>query len=215
MELFTRAKTARCARLGSILVLFVLVCQAGCVVERPIRYRVISHRSVSDPQFSRVMGSLLGPALIGGNSTRTLLNGDEIFPAMLDAIHSARKTITFETYIYWKGDIGKQFTDAFVDRAHAGVSVNVLIDAVGSEKMDRSYIRRMKDAGVSVNEYHAFHIYDPSSYPQIDHRTHRKLMMVDGTVGFTGGDGNPDEWRGDGTRPGNWLHKHYLIRGPV
>lgn len=197
------------------LLLAPLLVSTGCAIERPIRYDLQTNYSVHDPQFARVMGSLLGPQLIEGNAVHTLLNGDEIFPAMLDAIRAARRTVTFETYVYWKGSIGDQFTAAFCERARAGVKVHVLIDAIGSDKIDRNYVKRMKKAGVEVHEYHAFHIYDPSTWPQIDHRTHRKVMVVDGRIGFTGGVGIADEWQGNGTSPGEWRDNHYRVEGPV
>lgn len=193
----------------------LLPCAAGCAVERPIRYDLQTNYSVHDPQFARVMGSLLGPQLISGNEVHTLLNGDEIFPAMLDSIRAAKKTITFETFIYWKGSIGDAFTEAFAQRALAGVKVHVLIDAIGSDKIDRSYLKRLRAAGVEVQEYHAFHPYDPASWGQIDHRTHRKIMVVDGRTGFIGGVGIADEWLGNGTTPGQWRDNHYRVEGPV
>ena len=94
---------------------------SGCASERPIYYQIESKYSVHDPQFAQTMGNLLGPPLVKGNSCQTLINGDEIFPAMLLAISGAKKSITFETFIYWKGTIGKQFADAFAElRASRG-----------------------------------------------------------------------------------------------
>ena len=84
------------------------------------------------------MGWLLGPAIVDGNRFQVLLNGDEIFPSMLSAIRSARRTITFETYIYWSGRIGKELADALAERARAGVKVHVLLDWVGSDKMEKA-----------------------------------------------------------------------------
>lgn len=109
---------------------------------------------VSDPQFLRSMGSLLGPAITAGNATAELLNGDQIFPAMLLAIRSARESITFETYIYWSGEIGREFSDALSERARAGLKVHVLLDWAGSGKIDAGYLDNMRDAGVEVERYH-------------------------------------------------------------
>ena len=204
----------RCA-LTIYVIANLLPCAAGCAVERPIRYDLQTNYSVHDPQFARVMDSLLGPQLISGNSIHTLLNGDEIFPAMLDSIRAAKKTITFETFIYWKGSIGDTFTEAFAQRASAGVKVHVLIDAIGSDKIDQSYLKRLKSAGVEVQEYHAFHPYDPASWGQLDHRTHRKIMVVDGRTGYIGGVGIADEWLGNGVTPGQWRDNHYRVEGPV
>ena len=203
-------------RLSAIfLAACLLAALAGCSIQRPVRYDLTTNYGVADPQFARVVGSLLGPQLVPGNSVHTLRNGDEIFPAMLEAIAAARKTITFETYVYWKGSIGDQFTAAFCQRAQAGVKVHLLIDAVGSDKIDRSYLKRLRQAGCEVQEYHAFHIYDPSTWGLIDHRTHRKIMVVDGRIGFTGGVGIADEWQGNGDQPGQWRDNHYRVEGPV
>ena len=95
--------------------------------------RKIEHRyAVADAQFRREMGVMLGPAIVPGNRVVALQNGDEIFPAMLDAIRGARKTVTFETYIYWSGEIAERFTAALSERARAGIDVKVTIDWAGS-----------------------------------------------------------------------------------
>ncbi len=123
--------------------------------EKEITRRVTHLYPISDPQFLRAMGVLLGPALVSGNRIDTLLNGKEIFPAMLKAIREAEKTITFETYIYWSGVIGKEFVDTLSEKARQGVKIHVLLDWVGSEKMEESSIEIMRDAGVQIEKYHA------------------------------------------------------------
>src|SRR5438067_1702062 len=162
-----------------IIAIFLLVCGAGCGL-KSIHYQIERRYAVDDPQFTQTMGNLLGPALVSGNRVETLRNGDQIFPAMLLAIASASKTITFETYVYWSGDIGTRFTDALCERAKAGVKTHVLIDWAGSDKIDRDFLRRMRECGVEVERYHPFHVYDPTTVRQIDHRTHRKILVVDG-----------------------------------
>ena len=116
-----------------IWILVLASAGAGCAVKKTVHYRIDAKYSVSDPQFAQTIGNLLGPALVGGNTVQTLRNGNEIFPAMLEAIQGAQKTITFETYIYWSGATEKAFTDALSERARAGVNVHVLIDWLGSE----------------------------------------------------------------------------------
>jgi cardiolipin synthase len=170
------------------------------------------HYPVSDPQFVRAMGVLLGPALVEGNRVETLLNGDQIFPAMLQAIGSARSTITFETYIYWSGDIGRKFAEALSERARAGVKVHVLLDAVGSLKLDDDSLRTMTSAGVEVMKYHPVSWY---TLDKLNNRTHRKLLVVDGRIGFTGGVGIADKWTGNGQDPDHWRDTHYRIEGPA
>ena len=180
-----------------------------------IHYQLDHHYNVADPQFARTMGNLLGPAIEGGNHVTPLLNGKQIFPAMLGAIREARRTITLETYIYWSGTIGREFTDALVERARAGVKVHVMIDWLGSERIDRSYLRDLTAAGAEVAEYHPVHLLNPASVRLIDHRTHRKVLVVDGAIGFTGGVGIADEWRGDADSPEHWRDNHYRVQGPI
>ena len=168
--------------------------------------------AVSDPQFLRDMGTLLGPPVLGGNRVVGLNNGDEIFPAMLAAIREARSTINFETYIYWSGAIGRRFADALSERARAGVRVHVLVDWVGSNKMDASLLREMAASGVRIRRYHPLHWYTLS---RINNRTHRKLLVVDGRVGFTGGVGIADPWLGRAQDRDHWRDSHYRLEGPA
>jgi cardiolipin synthase len=173
----------------------------------------VAHRyDVADPQFVRSMGVLLGPALMPGNKVDTLVNGDEIFPAMLEDIRSAKRSITFESYIYWKGDIGKQFAAALAERARAGVKVHVLLDWAGSQKMDKDSLNEMGRAGVQVMKYHHPKWF---KFRHLNHRTHRKLLVVDGRIGFTGGVGIADPWNGAAQDPKHWRDTHYRIQGPV
>jgi len=154
--------------------------------------------SVADPQFVRSLGTLLGPAILPGNRVTALLNGDQIFPALLEAVRGARRTITFETFIYWSGTIGKEFAGALIERARTGVEVHVLLDWVGTGKMDDAVIQEMKAAGVAVFKYHPLRWYNLG---RLNNRTHRKLLVVDGTVGFTGGVGIADNWLGNAEDP--------------
>ena len=175
--------------------------------------RKIEHRyAVADPQFRREMGVMLGPGIVPGNLVEDLENGEEIFPAMLEAIQAAQKTITFETYIYWSGDIGTRFADALVERARAGVAVKVMVDWAGSMKMEDALLQRLKDAGVEVHQYRPLKWYNLG---RLNNRTHRKLLVVDGTVAFTGGVGIADQWEGHAQDPDHWRDLHFRIRGPV
>lgn len=115
--------------------------------------RLETEYAVSDQHFLRAMGSLLGPPIVEGNSVRALQNGDEIFPAMLDAIRSAQHTITFENYIYWSGTIGQEFADALVERARAGVRVHVMLDWWGSGSITELHLDKLKAAGIMMRRY--------------------------------------------------------------
>ncbi|HEV8554474.1 MAG TPA: phospholipase D-like domain-containing protein [Casimicrobiaceae bacterium] len=182
------------------------------VGEKQITERITHTYTIADPQFRRSMGVLLGPPLVDGNRVDTLVNGREIFPSMLAAIKSARKTVTFETYIYWSGRIGKEFADALADRARAGVRVHVLVDWIGSSRMDSNYLDTMKRAGVEIEKYHPPRWY---TLHKLNNRTHRKLLVVDGRVGFTGGVGIADEWDGNAEDPAHWRDTHFRLEGPA
>ena len=168
--------------------------------------------AVRDPQLLREMGVLLGPGIVQGNRVEALQNGDEIFPAILEAVASAQKTITLETYIYWSGDIGAQLAAALSERAKAGVKVHVLVDWAGSHKLDGALVEQMERAGVDVHHYRPLAWYHLG---RINNRTHRKLLVVDGRVGFTGGVGIADKWSGHAQDPDHWRDVHFRIRGPA
>lgn len=180
--------------------------------EKKIEHRIERLYSAVDPAFARAMGVLLGPAILPGNRFEALLNGDQIFPAMLAAIGDAKKTITFESYIYWSDAIGKEFADTLAERAHAGVKVHVLLDWVGSSKLDPTQIAIMETAGVEVRKFH-----EPAWYSltRMNNRTHRKVLVVDGKVGFTGGVGIAELWTGDAQDPQHWRDTHFKAEGPV
>jgi cardiolipin synthase A/B len=131
---------------------------------------------------------------------------------MLEAIRGARNTITFETYIWWSGKVGLAFTEALVERARAGVRVHVLFDAVGSGRIDNDYVEQMKRAGVSVQTYNPLRW---NNLARLNNRTHRKLLVVDGRIGFTGGVGIADQWSGDAQDPEHWRDTHFRLEGPA
>ncbi|MBA2689993.1 MAG: cardiolipin synthase [Burkholderiales bacterium] len=193
---------------GLVAVLFI----NWNIGQQTVQRRVAHLYSIDDPQFLRTMGVLLGPSMKDGNRAKALLNGDEIFPAMLDAIRKAQRTVTFETYIYWSGEVGKAFVAALSERSRAGVKVHVLLDWVGSERMEASYLEQMKEAGVEVHRYNPLRWY---SLGRINNRTHRKILVVDGKIGFTGGVGIGDTWLGHAQDPDHWRDTHFQIEGPV
>ena len=193
------------------LLVALVVVNAGSG-EKKIQQRIEHLYGVEDPVFLHVIGVLLGPPVVAGNRYQVLVNGDRIFPSMLAAIRGARRTIDFETYIYWSGEIGKTFADALSERARAGVRVHVLLDWVGSAKMEEALIDELRSAGVEIEKYHPPHW---SHLGRLNNRTHRKLLVVDGAVGFTGGVGIADKWTGDAQDPDHWRDTHFRIEGPV
>ena len=180
--------------------------------EKQIERHLAHNYNLDAPQFMREMGALLGPTILPGNRVEDLENGVEIFPAMLEAIRGAKKSISFETYIYWSGEVGQQFADAIAERAKAGVKCHVLLDWVGSAKMEDSLLDRLEDAGVEVQRYHPLHWYHLA---RMNNRTHRKVLVVDGRIGFTGGVGIADEWNGNAEDPEHWRDAHFRVEGPV
>jgi cardiolipin synthase len=179
--------------------------------ERKLNYR-LHPLAIDDSTFERCMAHLLGPPLVGGNRITSLLNGDEIFPAMLAGIRAAKKTITFETYIYWSGAIGREFADALAERARAGVRVHVLLDWVGSNKLDQDALEEMVQAGIEVERYRPLRWY---SLSKMNSRTHRKILVIDGRLGFIGGVGIADQWTGNAHSPHHWRDSHFQLEGPA
>jgi len=177
--------------------------------EEKIKRRIARGYDIDDPLFERSMSQLLGPPILDGNLVTPLRNGVQIFPAMLAAIDNATRSITFETFVYWSGRIAEKFADALSAKARSGVKVHVLMDAVGCNCLNGEPLRQMRDAGVEMEIYHA------SNFARVNQRTHRKLLVVDGTVGFTGGVGIADEWDGDAESPEHRRDSHYQIEGPV
>ncbi|KRB02420.1 phospholipase D-like domain-containing protein [Lysobacter sp. Root690] len=199
--------------LTALLTLAVVIVVANVTGPEKKVQRLVQHRfDVTDPQFRREMSVMLGPPVLSGNRVRHLRNGEEIFPAMIAAIAAARRSIVFETYIYWSGEVGQRFSDALSERARAGVQVHVTLDWVGSSKMDSRLIDGMKQAGVQVERYRPLRWYN---LDRINHRTHRKLLVIDGETAFTGGVGIADQWQGHAQDPKHWRDSHFLIEGPA
>lgn len=153
-----------------------------------------------------------GAPFFGGNRIEILKNGVEIFPAMLDDIRAARRSIKFLTFVYWTGDIAEKFAQALAERAKAGVDVKVLLDAFGARVMSKDLIALMEGAGVDLRWFR------PLSNWRIwaaDNRTHRKVLTIDGSVAFTGGVGIAEEWEGDARDETEWRDTHFRITGPA
>lgn len=201
------------ALFGAVLAVSLTVVALNFVQpERRIQRQVEHRYATDDPHFRHELSTLLGPPIVDGNRVQNLENGAEIFPAMLAAVRAARFSINFETYIYWSGEIGREFADALIERAQAKVPVQVLVDWVGSQKMDEVLVARMEQAGVKIKRYHPLHWYH---LVRMNNRTHRKLLVVDGKVGFTGGVGIADQWDGEAQDPEHWRDSHYRIDGPA
>jgi cardiolipin synthase len=160
----------------------------------------------------RTLEGVLGVPATEGNRVDVLRNGDEIFPAMLDAIAKAEHTLDFLTFVYWEGDIGRVFARALAERARAGVRVRVLLDGYGARTMERDLIGQMEDTGVQVRWFRPLHRFRSG---QLNHRTHRKVLIVDEAVAFSGGVGIADEWKGDARDEHEWRDTHFRFEGPI
>jgi cardiolipin synthase len=167
-------------------------------------------------ELRRRLEGLLGIPATEGNALTVLRNGDQIFPAMLHEIRSATRTVDLLTFAYWKGDIAEEFASALSDRARAGVTVRVLIDAVGGRLMEGALLERMTTAGVQV-EWFRVPVWQGRMLSPIkhNHRTHRKVLVCDEVVGFTGGVGIAEEWCGDARNEHEWRDTHVRVTGPA
>ena len=168
--------------------------------------------TVSDPTF--LPSALPGPTMSPGNRLDLLENGDAVFPAMLAAIASAKKTVNFEAYIFWSGEVGARFRDALAERAAHGVAVRILLDAVGSSgrHLKKDDVEALRRAGCRIE---FFHPKQPWMIWVLNHRNHRRILVVDGTVGFTGGVGFADQWLGDADSHEHWRDTQLRVEGPA
>lgn len=172
------SKTHKAIILTFIITLIsVLIVMNFSTAEKKIERKLDREYSLREPQFARSLGALMGPEFLEGNAVKTLLNGDKIFPEMLDGIRGAKESITFETFIYWGDSIGEEFAEALIERAQAGVKVHVLLDWLGSVKMEQKQLDRMKISGVEIQRYHKPHW---SHLARLNNRTHRKTLIIDG-----------------------------------
>ncbi len=183
---------------------------AGCTLSRPDY--IAPDVAVGDSAFVRAVEAhtLSGP--IEGNRAEVLLNGDQIFPAMLAAIRSARTTITFANFSYEDGEVAREITEALAERCRAGVGVNVLVDAMGSSGMPKALGRTLAASGCHFARYKPVR---PLTIKRINHRNHRRVLVVDGRIGFTGGTGIGDTWTGDGRHEGHWRQTDVRVEGPI
>ena len=180
---------------------------------KPIRKEIVTEYSVKDPAFYNSINGLLGRSFVDGNDVKTLVNGDEIFPEMLVAIRAAKKTITLETYIWSEGKICDEFKKALIERAGAGVKVHVIVDGMGSLKLKKKDMDELREAGVQIFKFNRDQFYKVNF--QINHRTHRKVMVVDGKIGFIGGSCLHDSWLGNAETEEQWRDTHFKIEGPA
>lgn len=209
----TRRKVATASFGGLVVAGVVAVVLMNLMPDRrEIRDPVPHIAALGDREFEHSIGGLFGSPVLRGNHVETLVNGDEIFPVMLQAIDSAQTSINFETYIYWSGTMGRAFADALSARARDGVAVRVMMDWFGSQRIEDDLLDQLRGAGVQVSRFRPPRWYNIG---RMNNRTHRKLLIVDGEIGFTGGVGIGDKWQGDARTPEEYRENHYRVTGPV
>ncbi|MEX2654969.1 MAG: phospholipase D-like domain-containing protein [Acidimicrobiia bacterium] len=166
----------------------------------------------SSERFRGVVASAVGALFTHGNTVTVLRNGKEIFPSMLEAIRGAERTIDLVTFVYWTGQIAIDFAEALSARARAGVRVRMILDAFGSAPMNPELVAMMVNAGVQVERFRPLFRW---KVWKSDHRTHRKILIIDERVGFSGGVGIAEEWQGDARNPQEWRETHFRVEGPA
>lgn len=175
-------------------------------------YRVPHTFTVANPAFFGSAHALQDPLPVEGNRIDLLNNGDEIFGSMLAAIREAKKSVNFEAFLFESGKIAGEFRDAFVEKARAGVHVRILLDGIGSGTLDDADVQMMKNAGCDFRWYHPVASW---RLDRVNRRTHRRVMVIDGRIGFTGGAGFADEWAGNASTPEERREVHARIEGPL
>jgi len=191
---------------------FVILIAANlATTEKRLLYRPRRLYTSGDADFRRALGILLGPPLLPGNRITSLVNGEQIYAAMLNAIRTAHTNITFETFVF-RDSIGAKFVEELANAARRGVRVHMLLDWLGSRTMDAAMLKAARDAGCDLQIYHP-----PSWYHlgRINNRTHRKLLVIDGKIGFTGGVGMGVEWDAGCFGLPPWRETHFRAEGPV
>ena len=162
--------------------------------------------------YQEALESTVGIPFSSGNSIKVLKNGQEIFPAMLDAIKKAQRRIDFLTFVYWKGEIAHKIAEALAQKARDGIEVRVILDSYGAAFMADGLTEMMEENGVHIDWFRPFKQW---KVWKSDNRTHRKLLICDGEVAFTGGVGIAEEWEGNARNPNEYRETHFRIEGPA
>lgn len=193
-----------------VLALVALLVTAGLLLVQDEEFIYVeSAYAAEDPGFPAYVAAVTGSPITRGGRFEVLSNGVEVMPAMLGAIEAARERIVFETYVFTDGEYGKAFARALADAARRGVRVYLLLDAIGGKDVGDENEALMKAAGVHLAWFNPV-----SQWQELNGRTHRKVLVVDGTVGFTGGVGIADHWRGNAANEDEWRDTQFRIEGP-
>ena len=188
----------------------LVIAMAGCGRVQP--HLALPALTLGEPSFFPTLEAHAGAPIVGGNAVEVLLNGEQIFPSLMDAVRSARRTITYAQYYYEDGPVARDLAEALAERCRAGLGVNVLLDAFGSLNMPREYADLMSVSGCHVAWFRPLGQYVFRRYLN---RNHRRIVVVDGRVGFTGGAGVSRKWMGNGRTDGHWRDTDVRVEGPV
>ena len=194
------------------IVIVVAIIGAGLLIAQDQEtLRVRTSVAAEDAQYPLYLSRLLGHPLTSGDSYTVLTNGDAAFPEMLKAIDAARHRVSFEGYIFEPGEIGERFTAAFEAAARRGVGVRLVLDSVGAT-IDEAMITRLERAGCKIGWFHPVASY--RAIEDVNYRTHRKALVIDGDIAFVGGIGLDDQWAMDVEGQKMWRDTHVELRGP-
>jgi cardiolipin synthase len=192
--------------------IWAAVCSISMPIEFPPQFGLDHDLEVGTPAFLDTMAGAAGVPFAGGNKLELLSNGIRFYPAMLQAIRQAERSVTIEAYIYWAGEIGREFAHALAERASHGVKVKIMLDAVGSSTVGKEILKILHDGGCHLAWYNPVRL---STLRRLNNRTHRKSLIVDGRVGFTGGAGIADHWTGDAHDEWHWRDVQVRMAGPA
>lgn len=188
------------------------VCALSTPAEFPPQYGLDHNLEVGSVDFIDTMAGAAGIPFASGNALQILNNGDEFYPVMLKAIEAAEFSITIEAYIYWAGDVGMQFAQALAAAAQRGVRVKILLDSVGSSSVGAEILQVLEKGGCHLAWYNPIR---PTTLRRINNRTHRKSLICDGRIGFTGGAGIADHWTGNAQDSKHWRDLQIRVEGPA
>ena len=195
---------------AAVMAAYLLVSGAGCARQETVLQ--LPALDVEKPTFATTLAAYAGTGVVSGNRVEVLLNGDEIFPAKLRIIKSARKTINYAQYVWEEGKPSEKIANALAERCRGGLKVNVLLDAVGALAMPGDYRQRMVDAGCKVETFRPLGSF---AIDKVNYRNHRRILVADGLVGITGGSGTSGKWGGNGREADHWRDTDLWVEGPV
>ena len=194
---------------------------AGCLAflfyhisphSHPAVYPLETNLTASSDEFRITMAGMTGMPLVSGNNVEIYNNGNEFYPVMLEAIERAQHSVTLEQHLFWNGQAGRRFAGAFADAARRGLSVKLLVDAVGSATLGDAITAILRDNGCQLAWFRPIHWYTPD---RLNHRTHRKSLVIDGRIAFTGGAGIADCWLDPSEQGGGWRDIQVRVEGPA